>query len=349
MPFAIALAGLIGFGVGEIIERSATPWIRPPSMAFPETPPAGVQPAEEARLAASELEMTRLRIDLETSLEWIGALQQVMHRQQTDQHDLTRALAERDQALAARDQALLARDEARASHAGPDAAVAVLGEQMQAAIHEVETIVGAIGLDPARLVVPARRADGPLPRGGPFVRATPLVAEAPNPSPRQLPVSTPVPASVSADLDRLRILTDLLRRLPLSAPLPTVSVASPFGARIDPLNGVGSFHPGIDLLAPMGAPVAATAPGVVVFAGWQGDYGEIVEIDHGFGLQTRYAHLSRILVRPGDRITLQQPVGLLGGTGRATGPHLHYEVVVDGHPQDPAAFLKARRSTPAAG
>jgi murein DD-endopeptidase MepM/ murein hydrolase activator NlpD len=117
---------------------------------------------------------------------------------------------------------------------------------------------------------------------------------------------------------------------------------SGFGYRSDPFNHHSAMHPGLDLAGPIGTPIYATADGVVLRAGWNsGGYGNLVEIDHGRGITTRYGHMSAILVRPGDRITRGQQVGRMGSTGRSTGSHLHYEVRIDGRAVNPMPFMKS--------
>ncbi len=135
----------------------------------------------------------------------------------------------------------------------------------------------------------------------------------------------------------------LAKSLPLEAPLKSYVVESPFGARMDPFRHEMGFHSGVDLAAPYLSPVYSTAPGVVSFTGWQDGYGRVVEITHAHGIVTLYAHLHRILVARGERVKAHQELGLLGSTGRSTGPHVHYEVRVDGVPVDPAKFLNAGR------
>ncbi|HXG33985.1 MAG TPA: M23 family metallopeptidase [Bryobacteraceae bacterium] len=112
-----------------------------------------------------------------------------------------------------------------------------------------------------------------------------------------------------------------------------------FGDRSDPFSGAQSFHTGVDISGPYGAPVRATADGVVVHADYSGGYGRLVIIDHGGGVQTYYAHLSRFDVIPGQEIRRGEVVGALGGSGRVTAPHLHYEVRVAGNPVNPYRFL----------
>lgn len=137
--------------------------------------------------------------------------------------------------------------------------------------------------------------------------------------------------------DRLR---KILTHLPLASPLDDYEIRSRFGKRIDPINGRLAMHPGVDLVSVPHAPVFSTGPGKVVFAGWYGGYGKMVEIDHGLGLHTRYAHLRSIAVQAGQRIGEHTRVGIMGSTGRSVGAHVHYEVLVGGHPYNPVKFLE---------
>jgi murein DD-endopeptidase MepM/ murein hydrolase activator NlpD len=146
--------------------------------------------------------------------------------------------------------------------------------------------------------------------------------------------------------EKLAALRAMVKVLPVHAPLDSYEVSSPFGPRGDPEDGRGEFHTGIDMRAPYDSPVYATAPGVVTYAGYRDDYGKIVEIDHGNGIATRYAHLHAFAVSVGQRVGLHQQIGYLGSSGRATGPHTHYEVVVNGEPQDPQKFLNLGRYVP---
>lgn len=116
-------------------------------------------------------------------------------------------------------------------------------------------------------------------------------------------------------------------------------VMSPYGSRTDPFSGEGAIHTGVDLSASMGTPVRAAADGIVTHAGWSGRYGKLVIIDHGNGMQTWYAHLSQFQVVPGQEIRQGQLVALSGRTGRATAPHLHYEIRVGGNPINPWPYL----------
>ncbi len=123
-------------------------------------------------------------------------------------------------------------------------------------------------------------------------------------------------------------------------PVADIGYSSNFGYRIDPFTGENGFHEGVDFPADAGTPVVAAASGKVVFAGEQYQYGKMVKTDHGNGLVTRYAHASRLNVRDGDLVLRGQRVATVGSTGRSTGPHLHFEVRLNGVPQNPARFLR---------
>jgi murein DD-endopeptidase MepM/ murein hydrolase activator NlpD len=145
-------------------------------------------------------------------------------------------------------------------------------------------------------------------------------------------------------VDSVRV-ARLMPFMPLRRPLGEgAQQTSPFGARVDPFLGRAAFHGGLDFRDAVGAPIRATAAGEVVTAGWVGGYGNMVEVSHGNGLSTRYGHMSAISVSVGDHVSAGSVVGKLGSTGRSTGPHLHYEVRVDGEAVDPARFLKAGAS-----
>jgi murein DD-endopeptidase MepM/ murein hydrolase activator NlpD len=129
--------------------------------------------------------------------------------------------------------------------------------------------------------------------------------------------------------------------LPIANPAPGRGVSSTYGVRKDPLLGTPAMHSGMDFRAPAGFPARATAAGTVVKAGWNGGYGRMVEIEHGDGFTTRFAHLSSIGVSEGERVERGVVIGKVGSSGRSTGPHLHYEVRRDGKAVDPLRFLKA--------
>jgi murein DD-endopeptidase MepM/ murein hydrolase activator NlpD len=142
------------------------------------------------------------------------------------------------------------------------------------------------------------------------------------------------------DDEQLSRLRNLANNLPLGSPLDAYQLSSGYGARIDPINHDPAFHPGLDMVAPYRTAVYSTARGTVVFAGNIDGYGHVVEIDHGHGIITRYAHLHRILVAQGQTVEAHAVVGELGSTGRSTAPHLHYEIRMAGAPLDPAKFIQ---------
>lgn len=144
----------------------------------------------------------------------------------------------------------------------------------------------------------------------------------------------------AASLTDAKALGAAAQALPLGRPTAT-SRSSSFGVRLDPFTRRPAFHSGLDFSGGFATPVTSTAPGVVAFTGVRSGYGNTVEIDHGRGFKTRYAHLSSIAVKPGQRIVLGQRLGAMGSTGRSTGVHLHYEVWVNGRAQNPDRFLKA--------
>ena len=136
--------------------------------------------------------------------------------------------------------------------------------------------------------------------------------------------------------------------VPTEEPVSGGRVGSPFGFRIDPITGRSALHTGLDFPADIGTPILAAAGGVVVVQEIHPAYGNMVEVDHGNDLITRYAHSSRVLVKKGDIVKRGQKIAEVGSTGRSTGPHLHFEVWVTGVPQDPARFLAAGESLVAA-
>jgi len=129
--------------------------------------------------------------------------------------------------------------------------------------------------------------------------------------------------------------------VPTEQPVAGVRIGSPFGFRIDPITGDSALHTGLDFPAETGTPIVAAAGGVVIAQEYHAAYGNMVEIDHGNELVTRYAHASRTHVRKGDIVKRGQLIAEVGSTGRSTGPHLHFEVWVSGVPQNPRRFLEA--------
>lgn len=201
--------------------------------------------------------------------------------------------------------------------------------------------------------VPKKEVGGKDGQGGPLV----------NPSP---PLAT---NELQREIDRLSVIVEerndtltalesqLMERrikatlLPTIVPISTARIGSTFGRRVDPILGVGAMHEGIDFVADTGTPVIASAGGVVITAERHPQYGNLIEIDHGNEFSSRYAHLSKIDVKPGQIVKRGQGIGASGNTGRSTGPHLHFEVRFKGIAQNPSRFLEqssqVAQSTPA--
>ncbi|MFN7011083.1 MAG: M23 family metallopeptidase [Allorhizobium sp.] len=146
---------------------------------------------------------------------------------------------------------------------------------------------------------------------------------------------------LDAALTRLEAMRDTAKRMPFANPAPGKDITSRFGNRPDPFFGGLAMHAGIDFRSPVGGQIKSTGAGKVIAAGPAGGYGNMVEIDHGHGLTTRYGHMSRVLVKVGDEVASGDVIGLSGNTGRSTGPHLHYEVRRNGEAVDPMIFLNA--------
>ena len=182
----------------------------------------------------------------------------------------------------------------------------------------------------------------PAGQGGPLVRSSPLteadlqkyIAELM----AKIEFDTDHLSSLEAKLLQQSVLKDTL---PNSSPVQAAFNSSSFGWRIDPFNGEKAFHEGLDFPAATGTPIYAAAGGIVSFAEQTSDYGKLVKIDHGSGLETRYAHSSKLLVKVGQRVEKGQEIAEVGNTGRSTGPHLHYEIRLGGNALDPRQYLKA--------
>ena len=219
-----------------------------------------------------------------------------------------------------------------------------LGE-MQAKMMQLESlgerVSGLAGVNPGDIKIPPGR-------GGALVEGRSLSME-------ELQATL-------ADLDRMadqrtdlmtmmesRLFEEKIRSMmvPTQQPVAAGNLGSAFGWRIDPFTGGSALHTGLDFQAESGMPILAAAGGVVVVQDVHSAYGNMVEIDHGNDLITRYAHASKVLVKKGDLIKRGQKIAEVGTTGRSTGPHLHFEVLVQGVPQDPQKFLTAGRDLPA--
>jgi len=179
-----------------------------------------------------------------------------------------------------------------------------------------------VGLNPATVIADDARA-----QGGPLIRLSPGI------DPRFL--------RLAASLGQMSALETGLTHIPNTMPASFQYISSGFGVRTDPIEGGAAFHPGLDFKGPKGAPIYAAAAGTVSFAGRRQGYGNCVEVSHGRDLVTRYAHMSRITAHVGQPVAAGTPIGLIGSTGRSTGPHLHFEVRIGDRPVNPRPFLEA--------
>jgi murein DD-endopeptidase MepM/ murein hydrolase activator NlpD len=220
----------------------------------------------------------------------------------------------------------LDRIEARQAHT-----LATLEERFDSRAKRIRGVLTDLGVDVSKALQPQGFQLASV--GGPFV-------------PLKLP---PDATAFDRQLYRIHMTRSQMERLsrtlvavPLRKPIVgDIETTSGFGVRVDPFIRAPAMHTGLDFRASVGDPVRTTAAGTVTQTGWNGGYGKMVEIDHGNGLSTRYAHLSSFEVREGQTVRMGQIVGRVGSTGRSTGPHLHYETRVDGEAVDPQKFLRA--------
>lgn len=212
-----------------------------------------------------------------------------------------------------------------------------LEQAIEASIQPLERIFNAAGLDTGSILRQVR--------SGYQTRSAALT-----------PISISTTGSLDPDSDEVRanaVLSALeeidayriaLQRTPFALPTRGMRTTSGFGYRSDPINGGRRLHAGVDFAGPRGTPIYATADGTVTFAGRQSGYGNIIIIRHDFGFETRYAHLSSIGVRVGQRVSRGDRVGAMGNTGRSTGTHLHYEIRVSGTPINPMTYIRAAQN-----
>lgn len=259
----------------------------------------------------------------------------------SDRHDLNQLAFTRKYARAfrTRQQAMAPLKDLSKQMAGFEAMqVKLLNEVIAYARNEskkTKRIYARLGISPNRLLAQKSLISADS-TGGPFI-----AAGAKSLGSKKLAVRMKLAV---AELNRSEGLLKMRRKLPLAMPLrKIIRFTSLFGLRRDPLRRVAAMHTGIDIKGPYATKIRSTAPGVVLSAGWAGGYGRRVEIQHANGITTRYAHLSRLLVKKGQRVSTGTPIGLLGTSGRSTGPHVHYEIRLNGRAMNPQRFWKARR------
>ena len=209
--------------------------------------------------------------------------------------------------------------------------------EMQAKLMQMESLAervsGLAGLDPAAV----RVSPG---RGGTLVSGRDLTLQELQATMDHIEVDTSTRNDLMTAIES-RLFEQKIKKLmiPTQAPVPDASTGSGFGWRIDPFTGMSAMHEGLDFPAPVGTPVLSAAGGVVVTQETHPNYGFYIEVDHGNEVLTRYAHLSRSVVKKGDLIKRGQKLAEVGSSGRSTGPHLHFEVLVRGIAQNPQKFL----------
>jgi len=196
-------------------------------------------------------------------------------------------------------------------------------------IDDLEDIINKTGLD-ANKVIKSSQAETAKSQGGPYIPA----------DMRALKKSTD---ALFTDLDELYKLRQIVNALPLGYPIRGAKNHSNYGHRYDPFTNRLAFHAGLDLAGARGSKIYSTADGVVAKAKRNRSYGNLIDIDHGNGITTRFAHLSKMLVRAGQAVKKGDLIGIQGSTGRSTGPHLHYEVHYKGRPMNPKNFLEVGR------
>ncbi|SMC91696.1 M23 family metallopeptidase [Primorskyibacter flagellatus] len=245
---------------------------------------------------------------------------------------LERTAIERDQILADAQHALTQADamasEIRVMEDANDRIFRQLEEAMTVSVKPLDKMFTAAGMDPDRILSQVR--NGYSGQGGPLTPLS-LSTRGEGPSDDAMRAN-----SILGQMDRLNLYRIAAQKAPFASPLKdSFRFTSGFGYRW------GRLHAGTDFAAPHGTPIYSTADGVVIHAGWQSGYGNLVKIQHEFGIETRYAHMSKIRVKKGQRVSRGSRIGDMGNTGRSTGTHLHYEVRVGGNAVNPMTYIKA--------
>lgn len=292
-------------------------------------------PADPQTLTESKWRIAALQSELEKSVSQHGVTSELLNTRLADAlHRLARIDAQENalQSLEAKpmvaDQRL--RDLDKRLSRIERKQITRLQEATHERVTETRAIEGALKQAGLQVVDPPD--DAKSAQGGPFI---PLSEAVSAPFAKEWARAEPLFA-------RHASLTSLLPTLPLRPPLAgPMEVTSGFGARMDPFHGRAAWHTGIDFRQEVGSDVLAAAAGTVTTVARNGAYGLMVDIDHGNGLSTRYAHLSRSLVREGEIVQAQTAIGRSGASGRTTGAHLHYELRINGEPTNPARLIKA--------
>ncbi|MDJ0857686.1 MAG: DUF5930 domain-containing protein [Dinoroseobacter sp.] len=273
---------------------------------------------------SEQTDKARIR-DLEETLGFLtAALGQTAEDRDTLDLEYARAMAEVEDLLLT----------AQLSEERNDRIFQTLEEAVSVSVEPLEEMFRQVGLSPDRILNEVRR--GYTGQGGPLVAQSLSTRGLPQ---DELSYRT---QSVLAGLDRLNLHRIAVDKLPFAMPVrSSFRFTSPFGYRRDPKGGGTRMHKGTDFAAPLGTPIYATAEGVVTKARWYRGFGRMVRIKHAFGYETIYAHLTKIRVKEGQRVSRGERIGDMGSTGRSTGVHLHYEVHESGKPVNPMTFIRA--------
>lgn len=277
----------------------------------------------DRRLAAADTQAPGSDEDLSVALDILsGELETIAARSAVADQRATEAVRTAEALELERDEILRRNEEIFAQ----------LEAAVEQSVKPLDDMIKKVGVDSDRLLATVRKGyggtGGPLTPMGYSTRGNAAITE--NEARAQ---------EVMVSLGKFDNYRIAVSKLPLAMPVKSAfRFSSHYGARW------GRQHQGIDMAAPVGTPVFATGDGVVVFAGWQRGYGNLIKIKHELGTETRYAHLSKIRVKQGQRVSRNTLIGDIGNTGRSTGPHLHYEVRVDGKAVNPMSFIKAAQN-----
>ena len=279
-----------------------------------------------AKVAAMEAEMATIRRQAAAHAQRIEARQAVLDAMITGKGGVPKALPASFETSAATDK-LVAPLDAAEQHQNVLAGRVTASND--ARYREAVAALGKVGINAGRFHHVAGAMGGPY---EPITEGTTPAAKG---------QADPQFRALFQSWKRLEQLQQGIVAIPSQRPVDAVTFTSGFGVRSDPFRGGAAMHAGVDIPGPLGTSIYATADGIVGRAQWANGYGNLVEIDHGKGIQTRYGHLSQILVQPGTRVTRGQLIARMGSTGRSTGSHLHYEVRLDGHAVNPMPFLQS--------
>lgn len=280
-----------------------------------------------AKVAAMEAEMAKIRRQAAAHAQRLEARQTVLDAMITGKGALPTAMPASYDHLSGAAGALVAPLESVEKN--QDVLASRVTASNDARYRETVAALGRVGINAGRFHRVAGAMGGPY---EPVPTGTSAVSQG---------QSDPQFRALFQSWKRLEQLQQGIVAIPSQRPVDAIIFSSGFGVRSDPFRGGAAMHAGVDIPGPLGTPVYATADGIVGRAQWANGYGNLVELNHGKGIQTRFGHLSQILVPAGARVVRGQLIARMGSTGRSTGSHLHYEVRLDGHALNPMPFLQS--------